>query len=91
MRRTVLILFLLHAGIASGIVAQTSDGPFEVRRLAADHWRITVRNPEPRVLRMPGDPPYSRVDIPGYEQQLRPGQPELPLKHFSFYIANKDF
>lgn len=66
------------------------DDPLRLERLTETHWRITVRNDEPRVLQLPGVegtlPPYAQVRIPGYENTLRPGSPSLPLRAMEFSI-----
>lgn len=58
--------------------------PYRLERLSATQWRLIMDNPEPRVLRMPGDPAYSRVLMPGFDTRVQVGLPDLPTLHLAF-------
>jgi hypothetical protein len=80
---TLLLVFLL--GAATTLRAQqVTDAPFRIERVSASLWRVTAQHEGPRVVRMPGEPAYSAVLLPGYEQRVQPGLPALPTAFLSF-------
>ncbi|MBR9978470.1 MAG: hypothetical protein KFH87_10305, partial [Bacteroidetes bacterium] len=90
MPTSYLIVFftIILCLLPSSARGQQTD-PLQVERIAIDHWRITVTNDEPRILHMPGDPPYGQVLIPGYINELLPGLPSLPLRVLEFGLPSE--
>ena len=85
--RSFLILLLLTSISATGYVRaqDVPRDPVTVERLDAQHWRVTVRNAEPSVLHdRLGGGEVSRIRIPGYVEEFRPGQPVLPFAALQF-------
>ncbi len=87
------MLKILLTGILSILICTTAlaqrEGaePLRIERIDAGHWRVTITNAEPRVLRMPGTadiPPYGKVLIPGYETLVETGLPALPIRVLQF-------
>jgi hypothetical protein len=87
------MLKTLLTGILSILICTTAlaqrEGaePLRIERIDAGHWRVTITNAEPRVLRMPGTadiPPYGKVLMPGYESLVETGLPTLPVRVLQF-------
>ncbi len=80
-----VFMAVLLAVLSVRISAQTAL-PVRVERVSESLWRITAEHQGPRVVRMPGEPPYSSVLLPGYETHIVAGLPALPLKFLSFAL-----
>ncbi|MCZ7558275.1 MAG: C25 family cysteine peptidase [Bacteroidia bacterium] len=82
---TLLLVFVLVA--SARLHAQHISGsPFRIERVSASLWRVTAQHEGPRIVRMPGEPAYSAVLMPGYEQRVLPGLPALPVAFLSFAL-----
>lgn len=85
MRNALTIAFLLL--LSTLPLAAQREGTEPLRSESTpDGWRVTMRNHEPRLLDMPGEPPYAQVRMPGYELRFVPGLPALPVRVLEFAL-----
>ncbi|MBE0645437.1 MAG: hypothetical protein IH600_15240 [Bacteroidetes bacterium] len=84
LKSTLTVFFVCILFSATAFSQRDAAEPLRVEQLAPDHWRVTVANMEPRLLTMPGEPPFGKVLIPGYETRIVAGLPALPLRALEF-------
>ncbi len=80
---TILVALLLASCLNAS--AQTVE-PLRIERVSETRWRITAEQTGPRVVTMPGEPPYSSVIMPGYEGSIVAGLPALPTLFLPFAL-----
>ena len=85
MRKFLTITFLLL--LSTLPLAAQREGAEPLRSESRpDGWRVIMHNDEPRLLDMPGEPPYAQVRMPGYELRVVPGLPALPVRVLEFEL-----
>ncbi|MGB5075132.1 MAG: C25 family cysteine peptidase, partial [Bacteroidota bacterium] len=89
LKSTLTGFFVFILCSAAAFSQREGSEPLRVEQLDAAHWRVTVANAEPRLLTMPGEPPFGQVLMPGYDTRIVPGLPALPVRVLEFLLPGE--